>query len=98
MSIQDNYDVVQDMRKNGNGFKVDIVEGSWFSTVHESNVALEKKNVTSSTSYTLLVYQLPYRSNVHLQWETKDNHDVVEDVKEKGKGKGLKGILVLHVL
>ena len=44
-----------DMRKNGNGFKMDIVEGSWFSTVHKSNVALEKKNGTSSTPYTHLV-------------------------------------------
>ena len=29
MSIQSNCNVVQDMRKNGNGFKMDIVEGSW---------------------------------------------------------------------
>ena len=39
------------MRKNGKRFQVDIVEGSWFSTVHESNVAAELKNVTT-TPYT----------------------------------------------
>ena len=87
------------MRKNGNGFKVDIVEGFWFSTVHESNVAMEKKtNITSSTPYTHLVPQLPYRLMYICSEKPKTTHDVVEDVKEKGKGKELKGILVLHVL
>jgi len=42
------------MRKNGKRFQVDIVEGSWFSTIHESNVAAELKNVTT-TPYTHLV-------------------------------------------
>ena len=35
------------MRKNGKRFQVDIVEGSWFLTIHKSNVAAELKNVTT---------------------------------------------------
>ena len=39
------------MRKNGKRFQVDIVEGSWFSTVHDSVLQAELKNVTT-TPYT----------------------------------------------
>ena len=55
MSIQSNCDVVQDMRKNGNRFKVDIVEGSgfWFSTIHESMTQAENKNFNYKTLHTL---------------------------------------------
>ena len=78
------------MRKNGKRFQVDIVEGSWFSTVHESMSQAELKNVTT-TPYTHLVYQLPHRSHICSE-KSKDNHGVVGgDMQEKGKD--LKGIL-----
>jgi len=37
------------MRKNGKRFQVDIVVGSWFSTIHESMTQTEKKNFNQKT-------------------------------------------------
>ena len=71
------------MRKNGKRFQVDIVEGSWFSTVHESMSQAELKNVTT-TPYTHLVYQLPHRSHICSE-KSKDNHGVVGRYAREGK-------------
>ena len=84
------------MRKNGKRFQVDIVEGSWFSTVvHESMSQAELKNVTTTPS-THLVYQLPHRSHICSE-KPKDNYGVVERNMQE-KEKDLKGILQFFTL
>ena len=87
--IKSNQDVIQDMRKTGKRFQVDIVEGCefWFSTIHESMSQAEKKNFNQKT-----LHLVPTTIQVmHICSEKpKDNHGVV-GMQEKGKG--LNGIL-----
>ena len=88
------------MRKNGKRFQVDIVEGSWFSTVHESMSQAELKNVTT-TPYTHLVYQLPHRSHIGHTFAVRNQKTTTVwwgDMQEKETG--WKGILqiVFHLL
>ena len=77
------------MRKNGKRFQVDIVEGAWFSTIHESNVASRIKECNHNTLHTLSTnYHIGHTFAVRNQKTTTVSW---KDVQEKETG--WKGIL-----
>ena len=83
------------MRKNGKRFQVDIVVGSWFSTIHESMTQTEKKNFNQKTLH--LVPTTIYRSCTFAVRNQQDNR-ARGHAREGERVKGIYKIIVFHLL